>query len=170
MVLLNLGLKIFELLKILLDELLVLWGSSLWLWLLVVLLLLWELDHDLLWNIWVSWSSSSSLSDGSCVTVLWDAHGLSDQIGVGHNELVMHLVVGIKLNVTWGSLWSGPERLSLLVNVILREDAQQVQDRVMEVVVEAVLGQEDASIEAVGLLHLDELNDSLKGSDDGARG
>jgi hypothetical protein len=72
------------------------------------------------------------------------------------------LVVGVKLNVTWCSLWSRPERRALLINMVFREDAEQVKDGVVVVGVEAFFGDSDTVIESVRLFHLDKVYNLLQ--------
>lgn len=63
----------------------------------------------------------------------------------------------IKGNVAWASLWSGPEGGAFLIFVVWWEDREQILDRVVEIRVESVLGEEHTVLEGVFLLHFDEV-------------
>lgn len=64
--------------------------------------------------------------------------------------------------MAWGSFWSRPERRSLLINMVFREDTKQVQYRVVIVAVEAVFGDSDTVVESVRLFHLDKVYNLLQ--------
>ena len=82
----------------------------------------------------------------------------------------MCLIIWVELDVGWCSLWSGPEWGSLLINMVFWENAKQVEDDMMIVIIEAFLSQSDAVIETSLLLHLDEVNNSLQSGNHGGRG
>ena len=72
----------------------------------------------------------------------------------------MPLILRVEADRAGSSLWSRPEWLAVLVFVIFGEDAEEIPDGVIVVVIEHFASKFDASSKTVALLHLYEVTDS----------